>query len=82
MSLLVANNISLSFGGIRAVDHLSFEVAQGDVFSIIGPNGAGKTSIFNLVSRIYPLETGQLRFQGRDLGLLAPHEIAGTERPR
>ena len=78
MSLLSADNISLSFGGIRAVDHLSFEVAQGDVFSIIGPNGAGKTSIFNLVSRIYPLETGQLRFQGRDLGLLAPHEIAGA----
>ena len=78
MSLLVADNISLSFGGIRAVDHLSFEVAQGDVFSIIGPNGAGKTSIFNLVSRIYPLETGQLRFQGRELGLLAPHEIAGA----
>ena len=78
MSLLKADDISISFGGIRAVDHLSFEINQGDVFSIIGPNGAGKTSIFNLVSRIYPLETGQLLFQGRDLGRLAPHDIAGA----
>ncbi len=78
MNLLVADNISLAFGGIRAVDHLSFEVRQGDVFCIIGPNGAGKTSIFNLVSRIYPLESGRLHFQGRDLGVLAPHEVAGA----
>lgn len=77
MSLLTADNISISFGGIRAVDQLSFEIDQGDVFCVIGPNGAGKTSIFNLVSRIYPLETGRLLFQGRDLGRLAAHAIAG-----
>ena len=78
MSLLVADNISLSFGGIRAVDHLSFAVEPGDVFSIIGPNGAGKTSIFNLISRIYPLATGALHFQDRDLGRLAAHEVASA----
>ena len=78
MSLLTADDISISFGGIRAVDHLSFEIDPGDVFCVIGPNGAGKTSIFNLVSRIYPLETGRLLFQGRDLGRLAAHDIAST----
>jgi len=78
MSLLSADAISLSFGGIRAVDRLSFDVQPGEVFSIIGPNGAGKTSIFNLISRLYPLETGRLSFGGRDLGRLEPHEVASA----
>ena len=51
--LLRADNLSINFGGIRAVDGVSFDVEQGEVFTIIGPNGAGKTTIFNLVSRIY-----------------------------
>ena len=53
MSLFRAEDIAIRFGGIRAVDAVSFEVEPGEVFSIIGPNGAGKTTIFNLISRIY-----------------------------
>ena len=53
MSFFTAENLSINFGGIKAVDGVSFEVEQGEVFTIIGPNGAGKTTIFNLVSRIY-----------------------------
>ena len=56
---------SINFGGIRAVDGVSFEVEQGEVFTIIGPNGAGKTTIFNLVSRIYDPTEGRLIFDGR-----------------
>ena len=53
MSLFRADDIAIRFGGIRAVDAVSFDVNEGEVFSIIGPNGAGKTTIFNLISRIY-----------------------------
>ena len=53
MTFFEADNLSINFGGIRAVDGVSFDVEQGEVFTIIGPNGAGKTTIFNLVSRIY-----------------------------
>ena len=58
--MISAHHISKSFGGIRAVDSVSFDVRKGEVFSIIGPNGAGKTTIFNLISRIYTPTTGRL----------------------
>ena len=58
MSLFRAEEIAIRFGGIRAVDAVSFDVQQGEVFSIIGPNGAGKTTIFNLISRIYQPTAG------------------------
>ena len=54
MSYFRAENLSLHFGGLKAVDAVSFAVEKGEILSIIGPNGAGKSSIFNLVSRIYP----------------------------
>jgi branched-chain amino acid transport system ATP-binding protein len=76
-SLFQADDISVRFGGIRAVDSVSFDVRQGEVFSIIGPNGAGKTTIFNLISRIYNSTSGRLVFDGRDITHLAPHRIAG-----
>ena len=69
--------LSVQFGGIRAVDAVSFEVQEGEVFSIIGPNGAGKTTIFNLISRIYQPTSGKLVFRGRDITAVAPHRIAG-----
>jgi len=53
MSFFTADRLSINFGGIKAVDGVSFAVEKGEVFTIIGPNGAGKTTIFNLVSRIY-----------------------------
>src|SRR3954449_9756080 len=76
MSIFVADEISIRFGGIRAVDSVSFEVQQGEVFSIIGPNGAGKTTIFNLISRIYDASEGKLVFDGRDITHTPPHKIA------
>jgi branched-chain amino acid transport system ATP-binding protein len=67
MSLFHAEDISIRFGGIRAVDAVSFDVEPGEVFAIIGPNGAGKTTIFNLISRIYNPTSGRLVFNERDI---------------
>jgi branched-chain amino acid transport system ATP-binding protein len=67
MILFQASDISVRFGGIRAVDSVTFDVHQGEVFSIIGPNGAGKTTIFNLISRIYASTSGKLVFAGNDV---------------
>jgi branched-chain amino acid transport system ATP-binding protein len=77
MTLFAAHDIAIRFGGIRAVDAVSFEVEQGEVFSIIGPNGAGKTTIFNLISRIYQPSAGKLIFQGEDITEVPPYRIAG-----
>ena len=76
MSFFKAEGLAINFGGIRAVDGVSFEVEPGEVFTIIGPNGAGKTTIFNLVSRIYDPSEGRLTFCGEDITRVAPHEIA------
>jgi branched-chain amino acid transport system ATP-binding protein len=77
MSLFQAEDISIRFGGIRAVDAVSFQVEPGEVFSIIGPNGAGKTTIFNLISRIYQPTAGRLVFDGQDITRTPAHRIAG-----
>ncbi|MBM3645582.1 MAG: ABC transporter ATP-binding protein [Alphaproteobacteria bacterium] len=76
MTFFQADNISINFGGIRAVDGVSFEAKKGEVFTIIGPNGAGKTTIFNLVSRIYDPSEGRLVFEGNDITRVPPHRIA------
>jgi branched-chain amino acid transport system ATP-binding protein len=76
VSYFKADNISIRFGGIRAVDGVSFDVDKGEIFTIIGPNGAGKTTIFNLVSRIYEPTDGKLMFDGIDITNVAPHRIA------
>ena len=75
-ALFQAENLQINFGGIRAVDGVSFSVDAGQVFTIIGPNGAGKTTIFNLVSRIYDATGGRLVFAGEDITRVPPHEIA------
>jgi branched-chain amino acid transport system ATP-binding protein len=62
--LFSAENISISFGGIKAVDGVTFDVAPGEIFAIVGPNGAGKSTIFNLISRIYEPTGGRLTFKG------------------
>lgn len=77
MSFFQADDISIRFGGIRAVDSVSFSVEKGEVFSIIGPNGAGKTTIFNLISRIYNPTEGRLIFDGEDITKTPPYKIAG-----
>jgi branched-chain amino acid transport system ATP-binding protein len=76
VSLLAAKELGLSFGGVRAVDGVSFDVEAGQVFTIIGPNGAGKTTIFNLISRIYDPTQGRLIFKDDDITEVPPHEIA------
>ncbi len=76
MTLLNADNVSVSFGGVHAVRDVSFEVAAGEVYSIIGPNGAGKTTLFNLVSRLYDVDAGAITFDGDAITHLAPHQIA------
>ncbi len=64
--LLSAKNLSVRFGGVLAVNNVSFDVKQGEVFTLIGPNGAGKTTVFNLISRIYTPTTGSIDFMGPD----------------
>ena len=76
MTFFRAENLAINFGGIRAVDGVSFTLQKGEVFTIIGPNGAGKTTIFNLVSRIYDPTAGRLIFEDRDITATPPHRIA------
>ncbi len=79
--LLSAQNLSVRFGGVLAVNNVGFEVRRGEVFTLIGPNGAGKTTVFNLISRIYTPTTGTIHYAGPD-GMLSltdqpPHKVAG-----
>ena len=76
MSFFKAENLSIQFGGVKAVTNVSFEVQQGEVFTIIGPNGAGKTTIFNLISLIYPPTSGRITFEGREITGSTPHRVA------
>ncbi len=76
MSYFKVDNLSLHFGGLKAVDAVSFEVRQGEIFTIIGPNGAGKTSIFNMISRLYDPTAGRLFYEDRDITEVPPHQIA------
>jgi len=71
-----ADKLSINFGGIKAVDGVSFRITQGEVFTIIGPNGAGKTTIFNLVSRFYDPTDGRLIFEDNDITKVPAHRIA------
>ena len=75
--LLSAKNLSVRFGGVLAVNNVSFDVRRGEVFTLIGPNGAGKTTVFNLISRIYQPTAGSIEFEGQELTLQPPHRIAG-----
>ncbi len=75
--LLSVSRLGVRFGGVRAVDDVSFDVRRGEVFTLIGPNGAGKTTVFNLISRLYTPSSGAIEFEGQPLLARAPHEIAG-----
>ena len=74
-SLFVAENLSKSFGGVQAVDRVSFEVDEGEVFTIVGPNGAGKSTIFNLISRFYEVSEGRMLMEGEDITHIRPDEV-------
>jgi branched-chain amino acid transport system ATP-binding protein len=77
MSLLEIDNVTLRFGGVVAVNQVSFSVEEGEVFAIVGPNGAGKSTLFNLISRFYDPAEGDIRFAGKSILSLGPDEIAG-----
>lgn len=68
MSLLQVESATIRFGGLVAVNNVSFEVAKGDLFGLIGPNGAGKTTVFNIVTGVYKPTSGSIRFQGKEIG--------------
>lgn len=76
MAYFEVDNIGIRFGGVRAVNGVSFGVDKGEVFTIIGPNGAGKTTIFNLISLIYRATQGRILFEGRDLTSESAHHVA------
>ena len=61
------NDVTVRFGGITALDHVSFSVGAGTIVGLIGPNGAGKTTLFNCLSRLYTYSEGDIRFEGRTL---------------
>jgi branched-chain amino acid transport system ATP-binding protein len=76
MSLLEIKNVTLKFGGVVAVNDLSFSVNEGEIFAIVGPNGAGKSTVFNLISRFYDPFSGSIQFDGENTLSLKPHQIA------
>ena len=76
-AVLSAEELTIRFGGLTAVDNVSFDVQEREVFTIVGPNGAGKTTIFNLISRIYDPTEGRIRFCGEDITETPAHDIAG-----
>ncbi len=75
-AVLQVEDIHLAFGGVRALRGVSFEVGAGEIFSVIGPNGAGKTVCLNCINGLYRPQQGHIRFAGRDLGGLRPHQRA------
>jgi len=75
MALLEVRQLTIEFGGLRAVDSVTFDVHEGEILSIIGPNGAGKTTVFNMLTGIYQPTGGEIVFQGHRLNQLKPHQI-------
>ncbi len=76
MSLLSVKDVSLSFGGVRALDAVSLELNQGEILGLIGPNGAGKTTLFNCISGVLQPDRGQIRFEDKPILRLKPHQRA------
>jgi branched-chain amino acid transport system ATP-binding protein len=76
MALLEIDNLSLSFGGLRAISELDLEVSDNEIVSIIGPNGAGKSSVFNVISGVYLPTEGDVRLGGQSIVGYKPHTIA------
>jgi branched-chain amino acid transport system ATP-binding protein len=74
--ILSVEGVSKLFGGLLAVDDVSFEVERGRIFALIGPNGAGKTTIFNCITGMFPPTQGRIVFEGRDIAGWRPHEVA------
>ncbi|EEX12347.1 high-affinity branched-chain amino acid transport, ATP-binding protein [Citreicella sp. SE45] len=76
MSLLDVQGLGISFGGLKAVDDVSFKVAPGEIVSVIGPNGAGKTTLFNMISGVYQPGRGSVTLNGTEVTGIAPNRLA------
>ncbi|HEY6041744.1 MAG TPA: ABC transporter ATP-binding protein [Anaerolineae bacterium] len=74
--ILTAQNLTRRFGGLVAVDNVSFDLQEGEILGLIGPNGAGKTTLFNVISGVYTPSEGRVEFLGKDVTGLPPHELA------
>lgn len=74
-SLLEVDNVSIRFGGVTALDQVSFEIREGEILGLIGPNGAGKTTCFNVMTGVYRATSGEVRFDGKPLGKVHRHQI-------
>src|SRR2546430_4362941 len=75
MSVLCARNLSKAFGGVHAVDNVSFDVGEGEFLALIGPNGAGKSTCFNIINGQMLPDGGEIRFADRDIVGLPPREV-------
>lgn len=75
-ALVEVNNLSKAFGGVHAVEDVSFSVEAGQVYSVIGPNGAGKTTLFNLITGLYTPTSGDVKLNGESTVRLKPNELA------
>src|SRR5262244_2126228 len=73
--LLTVGGLVKRFGGFRALDGLSFTLKSGEILGLVGPNGSGKTTCINVISGLYAPDGGTIRFEGRDVGGLASHEL-------
>jgi branched-chain amino acid transport system ATP-binding protein len=74
-ALLELRDVSKAFGGLQVTDHLTMHVDEGEIVSLIGPNGAGKTTVFNLITGIFHVDSGEIVFEGNKVSGLAPHKI-------
>lgn len=75
MALLEARNVTMQFGGLKAVSNVDLRIEEGEIVALIGPNGAGKTTFFNLMTGIYKTTEGSVVFDGHELGGLKPHKV-------
>lgn len=75
MAILEVKNLTKSFGGLKAVDNVSFHVEEGEIFGLIGPNGSGKTTIFNCINNYFPITAGDIVFKGRTIKGLKTYKI-------
>ena len=73
--MISTNNLSKSFGGIKAVNKASLTIKEGSITGLIGPNGAGKTTLFNVIAGVYPPSSGQVFLEGNEVTGLPPHEL-------
>lgn len=76
MSRMIVEKVSIQFGGLIALENVSFSVAKGEILALIGPNGAGKTTLFNCISGVYVPTTGRVILNGEDISRLAPYQRA------